>query len=140
MTDLQKNRLETALRFILAICVLAVAVAVSTAHGQDAGAPGDPDAAKGKAAFEAKCVACHTMGGGDKVGPDLRGVTRRRADTWLTKWLLETEQMQKTDPAGKALLAKYKTPMPNQGLNRDEVRQILKYLHWADQRKGLAQR
>jgi hypothetical protein len=31
MTDLQKNRLETVLRFILAICVLAVAVAVSTA-------------------------------------------------------------------------------------------------------------
>ena len=44
MTDLQRNRLETALRFILAICVLAVAVEVlvSTAHGQDAAAPGDP--------------------------------------------------------------------------------------------------
>jgi hypothetical protein len=41
MTDLQKNRLETAWRFILAICVLAVAVGVlvSTAHGQDAGRP-----------------------------------------------------------------------------------------------------
>jgi hypothetical protein len=48
MTDLQKNRLETALRFILAICVLAAAVEVlvSTAHGQDVGAPGAPDAAK----------------------------------------------------------------------------------------------
>jgi hypothetical protein len=38
MTDLQKNRLGTVLRFILAICVLAVAaeVLVSTAHGRDA--------------------------------------------------------------------------------------------------------
>ncbi|HKA38355.1 MAG TPA: cytochrome c [Burkholderiales bacterium] len=128
------------MRFILALCVLAVAVAVSTADAQDAAAPADPDAAKGKTAFEAKCVACHTMGGGDKVGPDLRGVTKRRGDAWLTKWLLDTEQMQKTDPVGKALLAKYKTPMPNQGLNQDEVRQILKFLHWNDGRKQTAQR
>src|SRR5262245_34521032 len=130
MQNMRKNSVELALLgSILALCVLAVAAAVSTAHAADAGMPGDPEAAKGKLAFEAKCTACHTVGGGDKVGPDLRGVTKRRADTWLTQWLTDTEKMQQNDPTGKALLAKYKTPMPNPGLSREEVRQILKFLH-----------
>jgi|SRR5262245_13837162 len=130
MDNTRKSRVEIALLFILALCglIVAVAVAVSTAHAADAGMPGDPEAAKGKVAFEAKCTVCHTMGGGDKIGPDLRGVTKRRADTWLTQWLLDPEKMQKNDPTGKALLAKYKTPMPNPGLTKDEVRQILKFL------------
>ena len=31
-----------------------------------------PDAA-GKLAFESKCLACHSIGGGKKLGPDLAG-------------------------------------------------------------------
>ncbi|HZE10204.1 MAG TPA: multicopper oxidase domain-containing protein [Burkholderiales bacterium] len=98
----------------------------------------DPEAAKGKLAFESKCVLCHSIGGGAKTGPDLQGVTRRHADAWLTKWLLETEKMQKSDPAAKQLVAKYKMPMPNPGLKAVEVRDILKFFHWSDQREGLA--
>jgi mono/diheme cytochrome c family protein len=100
--------------------------------------PNDPDAAKGKASFETKCVLCHSVGGGDKIGPDLKGVTRRHADAWLSRWLLAPDRMQKTDPDARALLAKYKTPMPNLGLKADEVRLLLKFLHWNDQRDGLA--
>jgi mono/diheme cytochrome c family protein len=100
--------------------------------------PDDPDTAKGKASFEAKCVLCHSVGGGDKVGPDLKGVTRRHADEWLTRWLLAPDRMQKTDPDAKALLAKYKTPKPNLGLKGEEARRVLKFLHWNDQRDGLA--
>src|SRR5262245_29082267 len=103
MDNMRRNSLEIALLFILAFCVLVVTVELITAHAADAGKSSDPEAAKGKLAFEAKCTACHTMGGGDKVGPDLHGVTKRRADAWLTRWLLDTENMQKTDPAGKAL-------------------------------------
>src|SRR5262245_5533557 len=129
MQNMRKNSVEVALLgSVLALFVLAVAAAVCTAHAADAAKSADPEAAKGKLAFEAKCTVCHTVGGGDKVGPDLRGVTKRRADTWLTQWLTDTEKMQKSDPTGKALLAKYKTPMPNPGLTKDEVRQILKFL------------
>jgi nitrite reductase (NO-forming) len=98
----------------------------------------DPEAAKGKLAFESKCVLCHSMGGGAKTGPDLQGVTQRHADAWLTKWLLETEKMQKSDPTAKQLVSKYKMPMPNPGLKAIEVRDILKFFHWSDQREGLA--
>jgi len=99
--------------------------------------PADADAAKGKATFDAKCALCHSLGAGDKIGPDLKGVTRRHPDKWLTWWLLETDRMQKTDPEAKALLAKYKTPMPNLGLKPAEVRELLEFLHRSDH-NGLA--
>ncbi len=98
----------------------------------------NPDAAKGKLTFQTKCVACHSIGSGDKIGPDLLGVTRRHADTWLIKWLLAPEKMQRNDADAKALVAKYKVPMPNPGLSRDEVQQILKYFHWSDRNDALA--
>jgi len=98
----------------------------------------DPDAAKGKLAFESKCVLCHSMGGGKKVGPDLQGVTKRHPDAWLAKWLLETEKMQKSDPVARGLVTRYGMPMPNPGLKSDEVRGLLKFFHWSDQHEGLA--
>ena len=46
-----------------------------------------------------------------------------RACLWLSRWLLDTEKMQKSDPVAKGLVTKYKMPMPNPGLRQDEVRQ-----------------
>jgi nitrite reductase (NO-forming) len=37
-----------------------------------------PDAVAGKLAFESKCLACHSLGQGKKLGPDLAGVTKHR--------------------------------------------------------------
>ena len=48
---------------------------------------------QGKLAFESKCLACHSIAGGDKLGPDLYGVTKRRDDAWLARWLKSPEQM-----------------------------------------------
>ncbi len=95
-------------------------------------APSDPVALKGKLDFETKCLACHTIGGGDKVGPDLRGVSQRRSGQWLSHWLASPEQMLQSDPDAKALLGKYKLPMPNQGLNEAEIRQYIAYFKWVD--------
>jgi nitrite reductase (NO-forming) len=96
-------------------------------------APTDPAAVRGKTAFESKCLACHSIGGGDKLGPDLAGVTKLRTDAWLTRWLKQPEEMLKTDADAKALLAKYKNvPMPNQNLGDEEIRDYLEYFHWVD--------
>jgi len=96
-------------------------------------APSDPAALQGKLAFESKCLACHSIAGGDKLGPDLLGATKRHDEAWLTRWLKSPEQMMQSDPTAKAMLAKWKLPMPNQGLSEDEIKQYLAYFKWADQ-------
>jgi nitrite reductase (NO-forming) len=97
--------------------------------------PTDPDAVAGKLAFESKCLACHSIGQGKKLGPDLAGVTRRRSDEWLTKWLKSPEKMLKTDADAGAMLKEYNNiPMPNQSLSDAEIRQYRKYFHWIDAR------
>jgi nitrite reductase (NO-forming) len=101
--------------------------------------PTDPEAVRGKLAFESKCLACHSLGQGKKLGPDLAGVTRRRTDSWLSRWLKSPEQMLVGDADAKALLKEYNNlPMPNQNLPEAEIREYLKYFHWYDENNGQA--
>jgi len=92
---------------------------------QQAGAGGS-----GQAVFEQNCVGCHTIGGGDMVGPDLQGVTELRDTEWLSRWLLEPDKMlAEGDPIAAELLQNYNNvPMPNQGLSQDDVAAIIAYL------------
>ncbi len=103
-------------------------------HNMEATAtPTDPAAVKGKQEFETKCLACHSIGGGKKLGPDLLGVTKRRSDDWLTKWLKSPEKMLTSDADAKAMLKEFNgIAMPNQNLTDAEIQQYVKYLHWAD--------
>jgi nitrite reductase (NO-forming) len=95
--------------------------------------PTDPAALQGKVAFESKCLACHSMGLGPKMGPDVAGVTKRRSDEWLTKWMKSPEQMLKTDADAQAMLKQFNNiPMPNQNLSDAEVKQYLAFFHWFD--------
>lgn len=95
--------------------------------------PSDPLAVKGKQNFESKCLACHSIGQGKKLGPDLAGITKRRDDAWLAAWLASPEKMLQTDEDAKAMLKEYHNiPMPNQNLSKPEIAQYLQYFHWAD--------
>jgi nitrite reductase (NO-forming) len=115
-------------------------IAAGAAPGSDSehhnipstGAPTDPAAQRAKLAFESKCLACHTIAGGDRLGPDLFGVTKRRDVAWLARWLKAPEQMLQSDPVVKEMLDKYKVPMPNQGLSDAEVKDYVAYFKWAD--------
>jgi len=103
-------------------------------HNMPASAtPTDPDAVAGKLAFESKCLACHSMGQGKKLGPDLAGVSKHRDAAWLTRWLKSPEEMLKTDAHAKALLKEFNNiPMPNQSLTDAEIKQFIKYFQWYD--------
>ena len=80
--------------------------------------------------FKNRCAACHTLGKGDTVGPDLAGVTTRRDRDWLTRYLKAPDQMlTDKDPIAVALSEKYTVPMPNLRLNEDEVAAVLSFLH-----------
>ena len=95
--------------------------------------PTEPGAAAAKLAFESKCLACHSVGQGKKLGPDIAGVTKRRTDAWLTQWLKSPEKMLETDADAKAMLKEFNNlPMPNQGLSDKEIAQYLAYFHWID--------
>lgn len=103
-------------------------------------APTDPEAVQGKLSFESKCLACHTIGQGKKIGPDIAGVTKRRSDEWIEHWLKEPEKMLETDADAKTMLKEHNNlPMPNQNLGSKEIQQYIKYFHWADaQQSGAA--
>src|SRR5262249_14433551 len=68
-----------------------------------------PDADKGQFLFHARCSACHTIGEGDKVGPDLMGVIERRGRAWLASYILAPEKvLAQRDPVAVSLYEKYK--------------------------------
>jgi nitrite reductase (NO-forming) len=96
------------------------------------GRPADPQALAGKLEFENKCLACHSIGKGNAVGPDLAGLTMRRTDEWVRRWLEAPERMLASDDTAKAMLQVYGIPMPNQNLSETEIRALMAYFHWVD--------
>jgi len=84
----------------------------------------------GKYVFFTQCAACHTIGDGDSVGPDLHGVTKNRDRAWLTHFITApNELLAQKDPTAMALFAKYKqVKMPNLRLNDVDVNALLGYL------------
>jgi nitrite reductase (NO-forming) len=109
-------------------------------HNMPASAtPTDPEAIRGKLSFESKCLACHSLGGGKKLGPDLAGVTKRRTEAWLVRWLKSPEKMLESDADARAMLKEYNNlPMPNQNLPEAEIREYLKYFKWYDEQGAAA--
>lgn len=57
------------------------------------GGPSFAIAQDGHAFFNQKCSACHTIGGGHLIGPDLKGVTNRKDRAWLVKFLQNPKAM-----------------------------------------------
>lgn len=92
-------------------------------------------ASEGKKVFDSMCAACHTIGGGTLVGPDLQGVTERRDLNWIKNFILAPDQMIASgDPTATQLLAENNNvPMPNLGLTESEVDSLIAYLEGSDQ-------
>lgn len=85
---------------------------------------------EGEAIFQEKCIACHTIGGGTLVGPDLQGVTTRRERDWLARWIREPDKMlAEGDPIATDLFEEFNNvPMINQGLTEAQVATVIAYL------------
>lgn len=95
-----------------------------------AAAAGAGDSADGKALFEQKCAACHSIGGGDRVGPDLNGVTLRRPREWIVAFVTAPEKLiAAKDEVATRLYEKYnRIVMPNLGLKPSEAEALIAYL------------
>ena len=85
---------------------------------------------KGHYLFSSRCAACHTIGNGDKVGPDLIGVTNVRDRAWLARIIAEPDKLiAEKDPIATALYTKYKgIVMPRLGLPDEDVNTLIEYL------------
>lgn len=58
--------------------------------------------------FKQNCAACHTIGGGNLLGPDLKGVTKARDHEWLEKWLQNPQAViDSSDPIALQLKKEY---------------------------------
>jgi len=93
-------------------------------------AQGSTASGEGQAIFQLYCNACHSIGGGIVVGPDLEGVTARRDRAWLARWIAEPDKMLADgDPIATELFQEFNNiPMTNLGLSTADVEALLAYL------------
>ncbi|MCM0082950.1 cytochrome c [Geomonas sp. Red32] len=83
----------------------------------------------GKELFEKQCAGCHSIGGGDGGGPDLKGVGARRPAAWIVRIITEPEKLTAEKDATQAeLVKKFGMEMPNLGVSRDDAQKIASFL------------
>ena len=117
---------------ILRIAFMAIVVLVGLAGSMPRveAAPQDQTGAPGEALFQTKCAACHTIGKGKLVGPDLQGVTALRDAQWLKSFIADPNQLfAANDPTAMQLLSESNNvKMPALGLTDAEVTALMAYL------------
>lgn len=88
------------------------------------------DLKAGQYVYQGRCSACHSIGLGDKVGPDLAGVTARRGRAWLARYIAAPDEvLAQGDPVASALYEKYdKVRMPKLRFATGEVDAVISYL------------
>ena len=107
---------------------LLLSVVVGSLSGALAGPALATSADEGRAIFEQACSSCHTVGQGDKVGPDLAGVAQRRDREWLTRFILDPAAVIASgDPVATELVSKYGVQMPSLGLTQDQVASLVAF-------------
>ncbi|MBW2277073.1 MAG: cytochrome c, partial [Deltaproteobacteria bacterium] len=109
---------------LLGIASLSLLLVLTACGGS--GGEMSADAKAGEEVFKRNCTACHTVGSGDRIGPDLQGVSQRRDRDWLVSWLDDPVGMGKNDPVGQELLAQWNNvPMSDSNLSPEEINQVI---------------
>lgn len=86
-------------------------------------------ASPGRYLFGKECAACHTIGHGDKIGPDLKDVAKKRDPAWLAQYIVRPDRMLAAgDPIAAGLYAKYQAVMPNLGVGDRDLAALLQFL------------
>jgi len=82
------------------------------------------------AALYAVCSACHTIGGGKLIGPDLQGISDRHDEAWLIKFIQNSQEMiQAGDETAIQLFEEFNNiPMPPNAFTDDQVRSLLAFI------------
>lgn len=103
------------------LAVLAVLVGWSSA--------GTAWAATGEENFTKLCAACHMIGGGKLVGPDLAGVSKRRSEEWLLKFIKSPKAMiDAGDVDAVALFKEFNLVMPDAAYSEAEIKDVIAFI------------
>lgn len=86
---------------------------------------------QGASLFRTACAACHTIGQGDNIGPDLAGVPTAREHAWLLRFITQPDKMLKeNDPTAIALFKRFnKVNMPNLRLTEKDAESLINYIN-----------
>lgn len=90
----------------------------------------------GEMMFRDRCSSCHQISGGlaparnaKPLGPDLYGVTQRRDEAWLRRWLAAPDRMlEEGDPIATAMYRQWRMVMPNFRLDEREITNLINYM------------
>lgn len=84
----------------------------------------------GEQLFQSTCSACHSIGGGRLVGPDLAGVKERRSQAWLEQFIKSPQAMIKSGDAQAVALAEEFSGMlmPDLPMSDAQIAQLLRYI------------
>ncbi|WP_051676058.1 SCO family protein [Polaromonas glacialis] len=98
------------------------------------------DLGRAQFTFESRCASCHTIGQGDRIGPDLNQVTVRRSPAWVARYLKEPEKvLAEGDPSAVGLSKRYQqVRMPNLRLGDEDVAALIRYLDQQGKPAGTA--
>lgn len=89
------------------------------------------DIAGGEGTFRQTCGACHTVGRGRLVGPDLVNIHQRRSEDWILKFVKSSQSVIKSgDKYADSLFQSFNQMiMPDQPtLNDDQIKNIISYI------------
>lgn len=87
------------------------------------------NAQNGEALFKQTCSACHSIGGGRLVGPDLQGIHAKRKEDWILKFVKGSQTFIKSgDADAKAIFDQYQIVMPDQNMPDADIKSIIAYI------------
>ncbi len=84
----------------------------------------------GEQAFNTTCFACHTIGGGRLIGPDLAGIHENRSQEWLEQFVKSSQALINSgDADAVALYEEYNSMiMPDALLSDEQIRAVLDFI------------
>src|SRR5580692_8875916 len=114
-----KTNLITKRTGLLIGTIVILTISFSKSYGQDGGQ-----------LFKTNCGACHTVGKGKLVGPDLKGIQERHSEDWILKWVKGSQAMVKSGDkdAVKLFADNSSIPMPDQALADNDIKAILSFI------------